>query len=276
MIRASTSSIQERPAQRRRTSLQTSSATSSLRLHDIHRARRREGRLFGHAKTQVEASVLKIASSLEALLQFRTELDTHNSTTGNRSSDAESIHKCTKRAMKAKFVELRVAPAIDIINEATGADKNFPKTRDGFSKNTLCCREQTHLPCGSRSLTVANFNPGDVYGHHNIITGIISESRGIDDTDENNTNAGREGNRSFGPYVQWGLPPSGAGEAQAGRLIVLWEKKRFSPVLHVFKGVYYILEESTDSNDASVLRLVEINHFMKKRLNGKAVEWRIY
>ena len=276
MIRASTSTLQERPAQRRRTGAQSSSTGSSLFLKDIHKARRRESRLFDHAKTKVEASVFKIASTLEALLQYRAELDAHNSTTENRSSDAESIRKRTKRAMKAKFVELRVSPAMDIIKEATGANKDFPNTRDGFSKNTLCCREQTHLPCGSRSLTVANFSPGDVYGHHNIITGIYTESRGIDDTDESNPNAGREGNRSFGPYVQWGLPPSGAGQAQAGRLIVIWEKKRFSPVLHVLKGVYYILDESTDSNDAAVLRLVEINHFMKKRLNGKAVEWRIH
>ena len=276
MIRTSSSTLQERPPQRRRTASQSVSTGSILHLGDIHRSRRRELRLFSHAKTQVDASVFKIASSLEALLQYRTELDAHNSATENRSSDAESIRKRTKSAMKAKFVELRVSPALDIIKEATGADKNFPKTRDGFSKNTLCCREQTHLPCGSRSLTVANFNPGDVYGHHNIITCIYTESRGIDDTDESNPNAGREGNRSLGPYIQWGLPPSGAGEAQAGRLIVLWEKKRFSPVLHVLKGVYYILDESVDSNDAAVLRLVEINHFMKKRLNGKAVQWHIY
>ena len=134
--------------------------------------------------------------------------------------------KRTKRAMKAKFVELRVSPAIDIIKEATGANKDFPNTRKGFSKNTLCCREQNPIfHVVLVRLRVANFSPGDVYGHHNIITGIYTESRGIDDTDESNPNAGREGNRSFGPYVQWGLPPSGAGQAQAGRLIVIWGKK---------------------------------------------------
>ena len=93
--------------------------------------------------------------------------------------------------------------------------------------------------------------------------------------DDSTPNAGREGNRTLGSCVQWGLPPSGVGEAMPGRIMVLWEKKRFQPVLHVVKGVYYILEQSTDASDAAVLRLMDINEFMKLRLNGRAVEWRI-
>lgn len=276
MIRPATTSLSSRPFQRRRVASQRVSETSSLDLRAIHKLRKRADGHFGHAVAKLEASVFKIASALDELLQFRTELDDHNSASENRSSDAESIRKQTKKAMKSKYKTMHLTCAMGLLADAMGNGKDFPNNREGFSKNTLCCREQHRLPCGSRSLSVGNFTSGDVYGHHNIITGIISESRGIDETEENNTNAGREGNRSFGPYVQWGLPPSGVGEAQAGRLIVLWEKKRFSPVLHVLKGVYYILEESVDSNAAAVLRLVEVCHFMKKRLNDNPVEWCLY
>ena len=272
MRRSATTSLQERPSQRRKIDLRD----VSIDLYAIHSARRNESRMFAKAKAIIEASVFIIASSLEGLLQYRSDLD--NGIVPPPHSDAstaELVRKRTKRAMKAKFLETGVAYAMDIINKATGTAKNFYKTRNGFSKNTLCCREQTHLPCGNRSLTVSGFSTGGVYNHNNIITGIYTESKGIEQTNESNNNAGREGNRSTGPFVQWGLPPSGSGEAKAGRIIVLWEKKHFSPVLHVLKGVYYILKEDVDSNAAAVLCLIEMNYFLKKRLNGESVEWRI-
>lgn len=248
---------------------------SPLKLASIHGHRKRENALFGHAVTRFHSAVFKVAAVLPDLVDFRIELDDHNATAEQRSMDAQSIVKRTKKAMKAKFKQSGVSSALALVNEATGAKKEPRDTRKWYSKNTLSCREQNRLPCGSRSLTMSGFKPGDIYGPENIITGIYSESSGVGPDDHSNPNAGREGNRTVGPCVQWGLPPSGAGEAKPGRIMVLWEKKRFKPVLHVVKGVYYILEQSTDASDHAVLRLMDINEFMKLRLNGRAVEWRI-
>lgn len=248
---------------------------SPLDLASIHRHRKLENALFGHAVTRFHSAVFKVAAVLPELVEFRNELDEHNATAEQRSMDAKSIAKRTKKAMKAKFEQSGVSSALELIKEATGANKEPRDTRKWYSKNTLSCREQHRLPCGPRSLTVSGFKPGEIYGPENIITGIYSESRGVGPDDDSNPNAGREGNRTLGSCVQWGLPPSGAGEAKPGRIMVLWEKKRFQPVLHVVKGVYYILEQSTDASDAAVLRLMDINEFMKLRLNGRAVEWRI-
>ena len=244
----------------------------SLNLSLLAKNRKRENGLFNSAVQQLHSAVSQIAADLPLLVEFRQVLDEHNQSDDQHCTDVELVRKRTKKIIKAKFKASGIVQALDITNEATGYNLEVTNTRRWFSKNTLCCREQHRLPCGSRSLSVSNFK--GIYGPHSVITGIYSEPRGQDTVEQDN--AGRGGNRTLGACVQWGLPPTGAGEAQAGRLIVLWDKKHCSPVLHAVKGVYLILEESTDANGAAVLCLVEVNHYLKLCLNGKAVEWKIY
>tara|TARA_B110000483_G_C17954482_1_gene449574 strand:- start:15 stop:749 length:735 start_codon:yes stop_codon:yes gene_type:complete len=244
-----------------------------LNLSLLAKNRKREDRLFNSAVQQLHSAISQIAADLPLLVEFRQVLDEHNQSDDDQQ-DAELVRKRTKKIIKAKFKASGIGQALDIANEAAGYNLEVTNTRHWFSKNTLCCREQHRLPCGSRSLSVSNFKPGGLYGPRSVITGIYSEPRGQDTVEQDN--AGRGGNRTLGACVQWGLPPTGAGEAQAGRLIVLWDKKHCSPVLHAVKGVYLILEASTDANEAAVLRLVEVNHYLKMCLNGKNVEWKIY